>query len=116
MDLVDLEFLELECLAEKKWSEAFFLIWNCLKPYHTRPRSPFIAFVTICVKHFDQTANCAYHLRGSSVPCADPAVVHANCNSGSGQISEPPLPSSVARKVQRRIIKRGGFSYVSKVW
>jgi hypothetical protein len=24
MDLVDLEFLELECLTEKKWSGAFF--------------------------------------------------------------------------------------------
>jgi hypothetical protein len=36
MDLVDLEFSELGCLAEKNWSEAIFLIWSCLEPSQTR--------------------------------------------------------------------------------
>jgi hypothetical protein len=36
MDLVDLEFLELGCLARKSWSGAVFWIWSCVKLYQTR--------------------------------------------------------------------------------
>jgi hypothetical protein len=38
MDLVDLEFLELGCLAGKKWSGAVFWIWSCVELSQTRPR------------------------------------------------------------------------------
>jgi hypothetical protein len=37
MDLVDLEFLELGCLAGKKWSEAVFWIWSCVELSQTHP-------------------------------------------------------------------------------
>jgi hypothetical protein len=39
MDLVDLEFLELGCLAGKKWSGAVFWIWSCVELSQTRPKS-----------------------------------------------------------------------------
>jgi hypothetical protein len=37
MDLVDLEFSELGCLAGKNWSGAIFLNLELLEPSQTRP-------------------------------------------------------------------------------
>jgi hypothetical protein len=37
MDLLDLEFLELGCLAGKKWSGVVFWIWSCVELFQTRP-------------------------------------------------------------------------------
>jgi hypothetical protein len=39
MDFVDLEFLELRCLAGKNGVELFFLIWSCLELSQTPPYS-----------------------------------------------------------------------------
>jgi hypothetical protein len=36
-DLVDLEFLELWCLAGKNGAELFLWIWSCVKLSQTRP-------------------------------------------------------------------------------
>jgi hypothetical protein len=38
MDLVDLEFLELGCLAEKNGVELFLWIWSCVELSQTRPK------------------------------------------------------------------------------
>jgi hypothetical protein len=40
MDLVDLEFLELGCLAGKNEVELFLWIWNCVELSQTRPKNP----------------------------------------------------------------------------
>jgi hypothetical protein len=38
MDLVDLEFLELRCLAGKNGVELFLWIWSCVELSQTRPK------------------------------------------------------------------------------
>jgi hypothetical protein len=38
IDLVDLEFLELGCLAEKNGVELFLWIWSCVELSQTRPK------------------------------------------------------------------------------
>jgi hypothetical protein len=38
MDLVDLEFLELWCLAGKNGAELFLWIWSCVELSQTRPK------------------------------------------------------------------------------
>jgi hypothetical protein len=38
MDLVDLEFLELGCLAGKDGVELFLWIWSCVELSQTRPK------------------------------------------------------------------------------
>jgi hypothetical protein len=40
MDLVDLEFLELGCLAGKNGVELFLWIWSCVELSQTRPKAP----------------------------------------------------------------------------
>jgi hypothetical protein len=47
MDLMDLKFLELGCLAGKKWSGAVFWIWSCVELSQTRPklRTSFARFI-----------------------------------------------------------------------
>jgi hypothetical protein len=40
IDLVDLEFLELGCLAEKNGVELFLWIWSCVELSQTHPKFP----------------------------------------------------------------------------
>jgi hypothetical protein len=40
MDFVDLEFLELGCLARKNGVELFLWIWSCVELSQTRPNCP----------------------------------------------------------------------------
>jgi hypothetical protein len=54
MDLVDLEFLELGCLAEKKWSGTVFWIWSCVELSQTRPKAPNRSCTIDCVVEPEQ--------------------------------------------------------------